>query len=902
AITGTPSDPTLFIGVQKQNGLGAWSQPGGEILPQAPPPAGGPARKIESPDSHVQKVVFRNGSIYYCQTVGLPAGRQPTQVDRTAAQWTQLDSAANFVRGGRADDPGATATNGGKWYAFPSMSVNRFGDVLLGFTQFSSSQYPSAAYATHVAGDPPGSLRGPVVFKAGEGYYEKTLTGGRNLWGLYSGAQVDNVNDRDIWTIQQYAQQPAGIGPNSGRWGTWWERVPLPNRPPFVQITYLTPANQSIYIEGTDVEIRATASDPEGHVVAVEFFDGQAKIGDGVQISPGVYSITLPNVSAGTHTLTARAHDNEGGVGTSPPVTLDVRPVSILSDDFNDNSTDTWRWVIIGDRTRVLERNARLEITPPDNATGYPGYYARNLLNLTNRRATVEAVQVAPLIYGIETYFYLQEPYNGNHLMFATGGGGFILQSSANGEVSRTLISYNAAQHRFWRFRHDPADDSINFDMSPDGVTWTTYRKQPRPFNINALQAVLTCGKYTASTPAHTAVFDNYRVEDNPPSRVLLADDFNDNSADASKWFVDAPNGMTVAEQNQRLEVTPPAGNTGYGGYRSKATQDLTEATATVEVVQATPAVNGIETYFMLYESATGNYLLYAVGGMYLIEQSRDGAGVTRTYRPYDAAQHRRWRISHRWEDDTIAWETSPDGLTWTERRRAPRTFNVTALEVRLYAGKYTATTPASTAVFDNFRVERPRPALPPSDNFNDNSLDPARWVVYNPGSPSQVREQNQRLEISLQPNTVVYNGVVSAPAVNFWNKTFAVEVPQTTSQAGWVETFIMLWLDDNNFYQIVSGAGNVTADVMVNGAETRTVITYNAAAHRFWRMRHNAAAHTINFEVSGDGLSWTTFRTAPVVFSLDGMKLYLGAGAWGTGNSAPGTAIFDGAKLTPNE
>ncbi|HLL77157.1 MAG TPA: hypothetical protein VK421_18030, partial [Pyrinomonadaceae bacterium] len=42
AITGTPSDPTLFIGVQKQNGLGAWSQPGGEILPQAPPPAGGP--------------------------------------------------------------------------------------------------------------------------------------------------------------------------------------------------------------------------------------------------------------------------------------------------------------------------------------------------------------------------------------------------------------------------------------------------------------------------------------------------------------------------------------------------------------------------------------------------------------------------------------------------------------------------------------------------------------------------------------------------------------------------------------------------------------------------------------------------------------------------------------------
>jgi hypothetical protein len=46
------------------------------------------------------------------------------------------------------------------------------------------------------------------------------------------------------------------------------------------------------------------------------------------------------------------------------------------------------------------------------------------------------------------------------------------------------------------------------------------------------------------------------------------------------------------------------------------------------------------------------------------------------------------------------------------------------------------------------------------SDDFNDNSLDPAKWSVVAPTSPAVVSETGQRLQITLPPNTAAYNGI----------------------------------------------------------------------------------------------------------------------------------------------
>jgi hypothetical protein len=136
-------------------------------------------------------------------------------------QWWQLDPAAGIVQRGIIQDSSGV-TN----YAYPSIAVNRFNDVLVGFSRFSSNQYVSADYAFHATTDAVNTMQTEVVLKAGEGVYWKTFEG-LNRWGDYSATVVDSLRDTHFWTIQQYAATPVGTTNGSGRWGTWWGNIQM---------------------------------------------------------------------------------------------------------------------------------------------------------------------------------------------------------------------------------------------------------------------------------------------------------------------------------------------------------------------------------------------------------------------------------------------------------------------------------------------------------------------------------------------------------------------------------------------------------------------------------------------------------------------------------------------------
>ena len=67
----------------------------------------------------------------------------------------------------------------------------------------------------------------------------------------------------------------------------------------------------------------ATASDPDGSVSKVEFYDGGTKLGEDAT-SPYSLSWTPPTTMTGTRSLTARAIDNLGAAGTSAAVSVTV--------------------------------------------------------------------------------------------------------------------------------------------------------------------------------------------------------------------------------------------------------------------------------------------------------------------------------------------------------------------------------------------------------------------------------------------------------------------------------------------------------------------------------------------------------------------------------------------------
>jgi len=88
---------------------------------------------------------------------------------------------------------------------------------------------------------------------------------------------------------------------------------------PLVQIS--CPASGSTFSGGADIEITAVATDPDGRIEKVEFYQGSVKLGE-VANSP--YDFTWAKVPAGTYQITAKAVNTAGISHISEPIFITV--------------------------------------------------------------------------------------------------------------------------------------------------------------------------------------------------------------------------------------------------------------------------------------------------------------------------------------------------------------------------------------------------------------------------------------------------------------------------------------------------------------------------------------------------------------------------------------------------
>jgi len=182
-------------------------------------------------DARLTSVIYRNGSLWCAQTVLLPVSTNaPT---RSAVQWWQIKpDNREIVQRGRIDDPA-----GVNFYAYPSIAVNRFGDVLVGFNVFSTNIYASAGYSFRAFNDTCEGLRAPYIYQPGQDVFKSPFNTPGERWGDYSTSAVDPLNDADFWTIQEYAltNRLDDIGDPYPVWGTRWAqlRVDVPGNDNF---------------------------------------------------------------------------------------------------------------------------------------------------------------------------------------------------------------------------------------------------------------------------------------------------------------------------------------------------------------------------------------------------------------------------------------------------------------------------------------------------------------------------------------------------------------------------------------------------------------------------------------------------------------------------------------------
>lgn len=101
-----------------------------------------------------------------------------------------------------------------------------------------------------------------------------------------------------------------------------WTNPTGANLPPTSAIAQ--PQDGATYAIGEPITIEAIASDADGSVSKVEFFNGGMRIGED---GSAPYTMTWSGAPAGTWSLTAVATDDTGATSVSPPVSVTVTPL-----------------------------------------------------------------------------------------------------------------------------------------------------------------------------------------------------------------------------------------------------------------------------------------------------------------------------------------------------------------------------------------------------------------------------------------------------------------------------------------------------------------------------------------------------------------------------------------------
>jgi hypothetical protein len=215
----------------------------------------------------------------------------------------------------------------------------------------------------------------------------------------------------------------------------------------------------------------------------------------------------------------------------------------------------------------------------------------------------------------------------------------------------------------------------------------------------------------------------------------LLADDFNDNSLDGSKWSISQITGsqdpnIPVTESSQRLNVGPllqGASGFHFNGITSNLAYDFTGAYAYLQVVTPPPGGSTAELRLSVAgaNSPVANVYRFIILGANLKLQRVIGGTAANVIAPfaYNATSMKFLRLRHDSVSGNVVFETAPASASdpnlpgaWTVRFQEPWSnwngssgvqLNNVRIEVRI--GTATADPVSSgTLSIDNLKVARP--------------------------------------------------------------------------------------------------------------------------------------------------------------------------------------------------
>ena len=188
------------------------------------------------------------------------------------------------------------------------------------------------------------------------------------------------------------------------------------------------------------------------------------------------------------------------------------------------------------------------------------------------------------------------------------------------------------------------------------------------------------------------------------------------------------------------------------------------------------------------------------------------------------------------------------------------------------------------------------------NDDFNDNSLDPAKWTPQPAATTTTVEEINNRLEFTVFAGSANYHHIDS-PAFSMSNRQLVVDTLEAIgSQYSYHENFIWIRQDDTKQCFLYFGSGQGLARIYDNGTYYQTGFSTGQAGVNTtkFRFRHDATTNTLYLDSLFNG-AWVNQLTRVLTnFDMSSVSIRVQAGQYAN-SGVTGKFIIDNLRVTDN-
>jgi hypothetical protein len=211
------------------------------------------------------------------------------------------------------------------------------------------------------------------------------------------------------------------------------------------------------------------------------------------------------------------------------------------------------------------------------------------------------------------------------------------------------------------------------------------------------------------------------------------------------------------------------------------------------------------------------------------------------------------------------------------------------------------AITDARDAAIDG--VDAPPSDLCFADSFSGTALDTTTWSPFSNAPPPTpaMAVKNGVLEIDLfagMPPTVdAYNGIESFqlyPVTKGWVEVELVQVPNDPL----AEVQLYAIIDTNHEYLVAIAAATMTLYERVNGTQTTSSHSFNAATDHYLRIRDGGLDGNAYVETATTKPMWTTRIQIAKQFAFDHVQIGLASGTDPNGINTNMTTKLDNVEV----